>query len=270
MKWVRKHILLVIVGSMLFFVSCVSLQDKSITSDELSSMENLGSVYTSFTSFQPLHMTLFEKSMKNRAYKELLAEAKKQYQGKVDTNLIDIRNVKLYGEFSGMELLLVIVPPLAATANFQKIVARGDVVIDSLAARGRVTAATKGIQGAIYRAAQRFVDTLPDRANVAVLSVSTDEDARFIIDELEFRLEELGAGFHLVTRGAELDQIRREQNFQISGDVSDDSAVSIGHMLGATIVITGSTSRSGNINYLTLRAIDVTTARVITTARETY
>ena len=52
------------------------------------------------------------------------------------------------------------------------------------------------------------------------------------------------------------------------GDVDDDSAVSIGQMLGANIVITGDVTGSTSSLWLNLRALDVRTARIIAMARE--
>jgi hypothetical protein len=56
----------------------------------------------------------------------------------------------------------------------------------------------------------------------------------------------------------------------MSGDVSDESAVSIGHLLGAGIVITGNTSGSGTTQRLTLKALDTTTAKVVSMPREPF
>ena len=57
--------------------------------------------------------------------------------------------------------------------------------------------------------------------------------------------------------------ILAEQNFQLSGYVDDDSAVSIGKFLGATVVITGSISGTGSRKRLILRALDVQTAEIL-------
>jgi hypothetical protein len=56
----------------------------------------------------------------------------------------------------------------------------------------------------------------------------------------------------------------------MSGEVDDDSAVSIGNMLGASIVITGNISDSGTTQYMNLKALDVKSARIITMAREQF
>jgi hypothetical protein len=64
-----------------------------------------------------------------------------------------------------------------------------------------------------------------------------------------------------------LNAIRTEQNFQLSGEVSDESAVSIGNMLGANIVITGTLTGTGNMQRLTIKALDVKTAQILSMAR---
>ena len=74
--------------------------------------------------------------------------------------------------------------------------------------------------------------------------------------------------FRIVDR-RRLEQIRLEQNFQMSGEVDDTSAISIGNMLGANIVITGDVN-TGAAGRLVLRALDVKTAQIVTMARERF
>jgi hypothetical protein len=47
------------------------------------------------------------------------------------------------------------------------------------------------------------------------------------------------------------------KRFQMYGDVSDDSAVLIGHFLGADVVITGTITGTGDQRRLRLRALNV-------------
>jgi hypothetical protein len=252
-----------------FLTSCISLQDRNMTGKDLDELTVLGSVGTEFLSWQPLHIHI-TPLIKYSAYKKLLTIARKKYAGQYDASLLDIKNIVMEGTLSGLQW-----DPLTTLGwyvnDWQNVYAHGDVVINSTASRRIVTAASRGIDGAIYRAAEKFVNELADSAIVSVLNVSvaTEDDARFIIEELEFRLEYLNAGFTIVDRRG-LAQIRSEQNFQMSGDVSDESAVGIGKMLGATIVIIGSTSDRGSEKLLTLRALDVKTTRVVSTARERY
>ena len=101
---------------------------------------------------------------------------------------------------------------------------------------------------------------------LAVLGISTRDG---VLDEAltEFAEEQLiyvlvlNGNFRVVER-KDLDLIRREQNFQLSGDVDDATAVSIGKMAGASIVITGSILPYGEVQYLNLRALDVESAQI--------
>jgi curli biogenesis system outer membrane secretion channel CsgG len=88
------------------------------------------------------------------------------------------------------------------------------------------------------------------------------------MEELEFQLVESGK-FKIVDRKS-LEVIRSERNFQMSGEVSDESAVSIGNLLGAHIVITGALSGSGETRRLNLKALDVQTAEILVNAREPF
>ncbi|GHV83377.1 hypothetical protein AGMMS50212_07170 [Spirochaetia bacterium] len=130
--------------------------------------------------------------------------------------------------------------------------------------------AKTGIEGAASRAADALIEKLSDNTVVAVLSISSRnrENSTFVMDEIEFHLVEWGS-FKVVDRKT-LDKIRDEQNFQLSGDVDDDSAVSIGKILGANVVITGSISGSGTNQRLTVKALDVQSAQIITMAREAF
>jgi TolB-like protein len=122
----------------------------------------------------------------------------------------------------------------------------------------------------VERISAKFIVELPASAVIAVLNISSSDKAAalFIIDELEFHLSE-SKRFKIVDRNS-LDAIRVEQQFQASGDVSDESAHSIGNMLGANIVITGNISGTGTSRRVTLKALDVETAEIISTAREAF
>jgi hypothetical protein len=130
--------------------------------------------------------------------------------------------------------------------------------------------AKPGIEVAVARASVIFIGELPQRSTIAVISVSSKDTelATFTIDELEYQLV-TAKQFTMVDRKT-LDTIRMEQNFQLTDEVSDQSAVSIGQLLGANIVITGTISGTGNIQRLTLKALDVKTAQIITMAREQF
>jgi len=60
----------------------------------------------------------------------------------------------------------------------------------------------------------------------------------------------------------QLDVIRAELDFQLSGDVSDASAQEIGEMLGAQSIVSGAITTIGSIYRIQIRAIAVKTAGV--------
>jgi curli biogenesis system outer membrane secretion channel CsgG len=132
---------------------------------------------------------------------------------------------------------------------------------------------SRGIEGAVIRAGEALMAELPQGAVIAVLSISSDDEeaAESAVDELEYQLQKSGL-FKVVERRdiVALEHISSEQKFSLSGDVSDESAISIGHMLGAGIVITGSTSGSGTTQRLTLKALDTTEGRQISIQRAPF
>ena len=127
-----------------------------------------------------------------------------------------------------------------------------------------------GLEGAIERVGTDIINDLPADAVVAVINIASNDAgiSNHVINEIEFKLFS-ARRFAMVDR-LTLDRIRMEQNLHLSGDVSDASAVSIGQMLGANIVITGSITGAGANQTLNLRAIDVETARILNMARETF
>jgi TolB-like protein len=62
----------------------------------------------------------------------------------------------------------------------------------------------------------------------------------------------------------ELDLIRQEERFQMSGEVSDESMQSIGKKLGAQIIVSGSLNAMGGAYRFRMRALNVETAVVET------
>ena len=126
------------------------------------------------------------------------------------------------------------------------------------------------IEIAVYRAAWMLIENIPEHATVAVLNISTPDPglAEIIIGDLEQHIWGTKK-FTLVDR-TNLDKVRAEAQFQLSGEVDDDSAVSIGKNAGASIVITGSVSESGTLRRLLVRALDVESTEVIARASERY
>ena len=111
---------------------------------------------------------------------------------------------------------------------------------------------------AIAKAAAQMDARLPAKTEMALVSVSSPSEvfSRYVLDGLEAAL--VGSGKLVVVDRANLDKVREELGFQLlSGDVSDDSAKSIGQMVGAGAIVTGNLTNIGTFYRLTLKAIDV-------------
>jgi hypothetical protein len=233
-----------------------------MTSEERLETRVVGTVTATWTTFCPVHITPSAKTLENKAVSELRAAAQRQgYTGN-----IDIRNVSVAGNFHGGNIPWAIFTAMLF-GNFQKVVASGDVV-EYGTSSGTSSSVQRRLAEAVKNASTEMAERILVDSTIAVLAVySSDRDtSEYIIGELEYNFVNTGR-FRIVDR-RRLDQIRTERNFQLSGEVSDDTAVSIGNMLGANIVITGEITGTGSNQRLILKALDVRTAQIITMARE--
>lgn len=251
--------------------ACVSMDARTLSPRDEERLEIIGSVATDFSSTQILHIIGKDK-IEKKAYQKLKKEAQQKYTGNVD-----IANMTMTGSFSGWNILwglAYFISPVLL--NVQKITATADVVQPKSStgetARinqppGSSTIDQQKLGVAIMSISQTLIEKLPRNATIAVLSITSPSrnDSEYIIDEVEYHLVN-SAKFKIVDR-RRLDQIRSEQNFQISGDVDDSSAVSIGNMMGASIVLTGNVSVGTNAQ-LSIKAIDVKTGQIVSMGRE--
>lgn len=289
-------LVLLVLGSI---VSCVSLDDREMNINERASTQVLGPVEAKFNSFQFFHVPA-KNWLKQRAYTELMKSAKKEYEGD-----IDIRNIEITGNWSNLQLLnmsgyLTGLGMLISGAvmgslewkdgkggfiyrrefwglagsgfgvvllsgNTQKITATGDVVLLSgIRSSARVVT---GIEGALKKAAEEVSENFTTRSRIAIVYITAQDrsSTEFITGELEHLLLKRG---HTIIDRSELDKIRREQNFQMGGEIDDETAVSIGKFVGANIIVTGRVDGEGDLRRLRLRALDTTSAQVVGTASE--
>jgi hypothetical protein len=119
------------------------------------------------------------------------------------------------------------------------------------------------IENAIYSAANQLASEIPKNLKVAVINVaSTDNElGEFALEELTGYLS--SAGIMQLFDRQSLASIRNERNFQMTADVDDNSAVSIGRFAGADVVVTGSITGSGSTRRLRFKALDVKTASIL-------
>jgi hypothetical protein len=118
------------------------------------------------------------------------------------------------------------------------------------------------LDAAIREAAGQMEARLPAKTTLALVSVASPSTAfsEQVITRLESAI--VGSGKLGVVDRANLDKIRSEQGFQLSGEVDDDSAKAIGKLLGAGAIVTGFLTDLGDVYSLTLKAINIETAMV--------
>jgi hypothetical protein len=107
-----------------------------------------------------------------------------------------------------------------------------------------------------------FESRLQSGAKVIILNMNTSQTglSDYIIDELAAYM--VNNNKLTVIDRRNLESIRREMNFQMSGDVSDETAQSIGRILGAQYIISGTLVSLGDLHRLRVQALAVETAQI--------
>ena len=153
----------------------------------------------------------------------------------------------------------------------------GSLAAGAAAARGADSAfqqafdepADTSVEGTLLRASNTLMAKIPSKSKIAIVNVAArdPEISEFIAGELEFIM--VDKGYTLIDR-SELDRIRKEQAFQMSGEVDDSQAVSIGKIAGANVILTGAVTGSGDLRRLRLRALSTETGQVLAAASEKF
>lgn len=119
------------------------------------------------------------------------------------------------------------------------------------------------INEALDTAAKQFSGSLKAGTTVAIVGIASDTEAmsEYLLDEMTIRIVQNRK--LTVADRANLEAIKKEMNFQLSGEVSDATMKEIGAMVGADVVIHGNLNKIGDIFMLTLQALDVTKATVL-------
>ena len=117
------------------------------------------------------------------------------------------------------------------------------------------------LDDAIDAAITQIEYRLPSGSRIVVAAISSPYDGagHFIGDELSGRFTSLIT----LARDAALYMVETEQQFQMSGLVSDGTVVGIGQYLGANAVVTGELRRYAAFTQLRLRAVDVETSQAV-------
>ncbi len=121
-------------------------------------------------------------------------------------------------------------------------------------------AQTLSLDDAIASSAKKIGESLEKGTRVAVLNCTSSSPklAVYVLQELVFAL--VNSGRLVVVEREDLALVKDELQFQISGDVSDESAQSIGKILGAEVIISASFDETF---HLRVKAIAVESARLL-------
>lgn len=130
-----------------------------------------------------------------------------------------------------------------------------------------VTLSAIEIEDALHQTAEQFSSSIKSGTTIAIIGISstTRELSDFMLDELTLGFVQ--AKKLTIANRANLEAIKTEMNFQLSGEVSDESIQQIGAMVGANVVIHGSLKLLGRNFNLVVQALDVTTAAVVDMCR---
>ena len=242
MKKVGFGVFLVLLVLLLAFCASNGLY-KPLSPEQLN--KKIGSIDIEFISS---HQRLNDK-VRHQAYIDLKKEAQNKFQGNIDVGNISV---------VWIEYITNVIPYNV------KYSATGDVF---LIGEGNMASTRTGIEGALARAANDALKNVPPRSKIAIVYITSEDKSStdYISGELEFIW--VNAGYIIIDR-SELNRIRREQNFQMSGEVDDNTAVSIGKFSGADIIVTGRVDGEGHLRRLRLRALSTQNAQVIGVASE--
>ncbi|HBL16666.1 MAG TPA: hypothetical protein DD417_07905 [Elusimicrobia bacterium] len=155
-------------------------------------------------------------------------------------------------------------PPVALSCALLAVLAGPGAASDISA---RLDAMTKTLVSG-YRAKQ----TAPQSVSLAVLPLNCQE--RLAKEHVGVAVSELlthhfvrGGAFVVVERSA-LNKVLEEQKLQMSGAIDAESAVKVGKLLGAQVLLLGSVEKLGRKYQINARLVDVSGGEILATAYE--
>jgi TolB-like protein len=115
---------------------------------------------------------------------------------------------------------------------------------------------------AIREASDYLNNNVPSGSMIVILNIQSVSEALsdYVIDE--FIANAVNDRVFKVVDRQQLDLIRAEHDFQMSGSVDEKLAVSIGKILSAQTIVSGRVRKMGDRYRMTIRALDVETAQV--------
>jgi hypothetical protein len=234
----------------IMLISCASGAPAPVSGPaDAPNAEVIGSIQTTFTAAGGNRIKPVTEDIKQQAYIKLKEAAAEKYQRNINVVNVTVSLIK----WNGVGVLGI------GTGDYS---ADGQVIL-----LGGGNTAPSGVEAALARAAEQASKNVPQRSKIAIVYITAPDQGTtdFITGELEYIWVNNG---HTIIDRSQLDRIRSEQNFQMSGEVDDSTALSIGKFVGADIIVTGMVDGEGNLRRLRLRALDTQTAQVVGVASE--
>jgi TolB-like protein len=129
----------------------------------------------------------------------------------------------------------------------------------------RVMYQSFNIDSAISEGSKYLASRITLNSKIAIVNVQSPANnvTNYIIDSLLMHL--VNNDKFIVVERSELNALENELFYQLSGSVSDDTAVSLGKQLGTQFIISGSMLPLGDKYSLRLKVINVETAQIMGT-----
>jgi hypothetical protein len=141
-----------------------------------------------------------------------------------------------------------------------------EAIASDVAARAELTQLFQDTDGLAEKAAKNAIDALniklPSGANITIMKTQSTQGTRldYVVDQMTKTLIQEGK-LKIIDRSNQA-LINAEQQFQLSGAVSDDSAISIGHQLGVQYIVLCWISGEKSLRRLNIRVLNVETAQI--------
>jgi TolB-like protein len=232
-----------------------AIQDRQLTREEMETAEILGSVQVNFTVMDISGFQIgLEDEIKKQAYMALLQESSQKYTGNIDVRNINISKEKPKNGFQFVMARMGVAGEATYTAT-------GTVVStysNTQRTANRLGGITDQILGTFRGNSNKTTLAIFDFVNV---NGKQSILGRYLAEQTSNYLFQ-NSELNIVER-AQIEKIIQEQDFNMSGYVSDDTAVSIGKLLGASAVTVGTLTKIGNKISINIKIVETESASVL-------
>jgi hypothetical protein len=129
--------------------------------------------------------------------------------------------------------------------------------------RGTLYAADT-LEKAVEKQADYIIGNSPRNTVLAIVAIKSGSSllSEYIMGKLPDYVINNRKNIIFVDR-SKLDLIQQEIDFQYSGEISDETMVSIGKKTGAQVIVTGTIMETGKVYDFSIKALDVETTRIL-------